>query len=244
MTFCPKCKTSLQNSTSGCPVCGSLRPCNSSGSDAAPTGIGATLQGYWQTTVQILFQPARFFARIDRTVSLFEVFLYGLAVNAIGTLAAFFWADRLMQWFDGLLPASMSALWNSAASTSTLLYAPLFGMASIILNTVFVFITLRFFARTKTPFKLVLRMISYAQAGMILSIIPLAGPIMAPLWSIWLYLNGMSAIAGISRLKAFMLLVLPLLILGFLTILLIILAVLGIGIFSLDMLKDSLTTYR
>lgn len=175
------------------------------------------LLGFWQsfarTTLWIITQPAGFFAALTRRPAflpalgyylIFGVFQY--VFNVIWTqLLGGMMRERLIEIFgeERYREVIASAIENSLFSSAVLTVPFLLAMQLVITSLV-IHVIIRLLEPRRADFALSFKVVSYAAAALLITVIPLVGVLFAPVWYIALLLIGCRNAFQLSWGKAFL----------------------------------------
>jgi len=139
--------------------------------------------GLYQTILRVLFQPARFFAalpayrgRLVRPVAFY------LILGILQTLIKLLWMQNALApaMTDPRVQEMLSA--TSLNIGLALLSTPAILLVQLYFYAVLFFFMLRLVQPEKVAFPTVLRVIAYSAAPLVVSIVPLVGPVAAMVW--------------------------------------------------------------
>jgi hypothetical protein len=111
-----------------------------------------------------------------------------------------------------LVPEFQGFTEHTSMTAVALLCAPLFVTARLVVTALYFHVLIVLSRSNKQPPAGTFRVVCYAQSTAIFKLIPLFGSIIAPLWSLYLLAVGFSKIHKVSIFKAFILILLPLII--------------------------------
>jgi hypothetical protein len=164
-------------------------------------------------------------------------FVYALILGSIGSLLGFFWTYFFLD--SGLL-SSLSWLDKltdgKEYSASVLILMPFIITIKELFLTLY-FHTLIFLSRAKRRnIKSTFMAVCYTESAAILNLIPVAGSLLSPVLSLFILAAAFTKIHRMSTLKAVVIILLPLFILGFLLTIALAGAI-GAGVFVNGFLK-------
>jgi hypothetical protein len=165
------------------------------------------------TLVHSFSRRKRFFAAVARSKPLIPALLYGLIMGTIGTLATIFWEFASPFSLSSIL--TDSGIFSDVAdpfSPSTLIATPLVLIFQIFFLTIYCHGMLIMTRSKKRPLAATFKTVCYAQGAALFQIVPFAGVFLSFFAGAFLLLDGIHAAHEISRLRTFMSLFLPLII--------------------------------
>lgn len=179
------------------------------------------------------FQSQRFFSRIAGNSSIIPSLIYGMVFGSIGTCATALWSNFPSLSFDTLFPNSgIMSGFSDAVSPGNLIATPIILLAQLFFFTVYVH-TMLFITRSgKKPFLFTFKTVCYSFGAMIFQVFPLIGPMFSLFALIYLTISGVHSVHEISKKRALLVLLLPILFLTTAIAILGAMAVLAAGIFS------------
>jgi hypothetical protein len=158
------------------------------------------LAGLLRTLRKVLFQPGEFFEHLGRE-GWAAPLAFGLIVSCAGVLGAFFWQFLVLALAGGD-PEGLGLLWASRGLGPGLLVAMMAASPVLILAHLGLgglcwwgSVALMGAGRDFTP---AWRIFCYAQAGMVLGLIPLFGMLAAGIWILALMYCGVKQVGGLS----------------------------------------------
>jgi hypothetical protein len=247
MITCPKCGAPISNTDSRfCPLCG--QPLLDNGQSDAGTaaekavpwesvqslGVGPALL---RTLRECLLEPYLFFTKVAVSRNTGMAFVYALILGSIGSVLGFVWTYFFLgsevfsslPWLDKLAG-------GNKYSAAALILMPIIIAAKELFLTLY-FHTLIFLSRARRrDFKSTFIAVCYAESTAILNLVPVAGSLLSPVFSIFILAAAFSKIHRMSTLKAVVIILLPLVILVFLLIVALAGAI-GAGVFVNSFLK-------
>jgi hypothetical protein len=172
-----------------------------------------------ETTKKVLGEPVPLFRALSRPSGVGSPLLYAVIVGWIGAVASGFYSAL----FQSLVGSSMAGVGENPELAAALGFAQSWGgfLVQAILAPVFLIIGLFIAAGVfhvmllilggaERDFESTFSVVGYAQAPAILGIIPFCGSLVAAIWSLVLYVIGLSEAHGIGRGKAAAAVLLPL----------------------------------
>lgn len=150
---------------------------------------------------ELLRRPGKFFAAPSRG-GWAEPLAFGLITGTLGMLALIYW-EFLVCLGSARLVAGMSGVSalvsrGGAPVIALMVFAPLIVLANIELNAWCLWGALALLGSPARGLAPALRLAAYAQAGMIIALIPILGLIMAGFWVLVLMYKGVRGVCGFS----------------------------------------------
>ena len=200
------------------------------------------VNAFVSTLKKCLFDPHAFFDDLSFSRNSSKAWLYALIVGSIGSIFSFVWTYILFGPLLDLLPWMDDYSAKSAISVAGLIFTPLIVTVKVFFAALYFHGLLYLTRGNKQNAAATFRIVCYTQSTAIFDLIPVFGSIISPLWSLYLLAVGFNKVHKISMVKAFMIILLPIV---FLMVMIAMLALLfGAGIFIYDVLKDSLSYFR
>lgn len=248
---CEKCGFAIpDDGARTCPVCGTSRAVSTS-SSTDTSGETAWTQpdsrqfdsGFIATTRTLLLNSGDSLAALSRSGSASRALVYALIAGSLGMLGEMGWRFILNSRPVSAIPL-LSGMANIPARPEILLIiTPIAIALSVWLGTVYTHIALTV-TRTRTaPWQSTFRVICYAHASLLLSIIPLVGDFMALVWGVYLTVLGLARTHRCGVLRIAFSLTIPMVLLAVFIIMIAVVA-LTAGLFSGAILKDALSIIR
>ena len=166
-----------------CPQCGSFN-CIHLKSESALDPFFR----YFSTIRKIIFSPTIFFQSLPSAEGISHALTFAIIVHWLSSAILFIEQGILQTQVQSLLnPAIQPFLENHFGisfsqwlwGTGAVLLDPFFTAIAIVFSSFFVFVGTRILISAKISFESVLRIISYGMAPILLSIIPVIGPLIA-----------------------------------------------------------------
>ncbi len=217
MNYCLKCGTTNDSCSdlAPCRVCGALSfSCQSPPRPAAIPWESAGRTGVFNALGAMLsdafVRPVAYSMNVSKSRDTFMALLYGLVMGSIGILFSALWQSLLpslaaLNWPEFTIPASAATI-----SRHWLIAAPLTILAEMLLTTLYCHSMLWFTRSNKPSFPATFRVISYAQAGQAMQIIPGIGALFSIIWFFLLSVRGLASLHKISVVRVIIALALPL----------------------------------
>jgi hypothetical protein len=223
---CPTCgKAALFATDAFCSQCGALLR-SGEPSSAPPVVIEvipdripwetasfsvAPLTIFRATFAGIIFQPDLFFRKITAyRSSATPAIIFALITGSIGIVGSLIWTILFIQYgesFEFLEPLFESEM----ATPYALIFTPVLLWLQLILCAVYIKGVFRL-SRLKQPaFSSVLRVTCYAEAAMLLQVLPIIGTIMSTILWVYALITGLSHLYGAGKIRVVLQLLLPVL---------------------------------
>jgi hypothetical protein len=229
MSSCPKCGSPASSPDAlFCALCGYAQPSSGSESGAEHPGSGIPWESVAKTGVmhalletirEILFSPMTFFSKVSSPHNAAMSFVFALIVGSVGSVLGFFWTHLLLSrlpssfaWLDGFTG-------TAAASGAGLILVPLFTAVKVLFAAVYFQTLLTLTGTRRQGIKSTFSIVCYTESASLFNLIPLLGSVVSVVWSLFLLAAGFNSVHRMSTTKALVIILLPLLILGFLCIL-------------------------
>ncbi|MBD3391569.1 MAG: hypothetical protein GF418_05935 [Chitinivibrionales bacterium] len=250
MPLCPKCKTPPMPGMVSCRLCGHPLPPAADGDmhasahtfvpweHIAAFGVAGALG---RTIILALLKPGLFFRQLTRPGNTHMAWLFAAIAGSAGLLLAYLWtyvfAPATFETLETLGVVGVEA--RSSAETA-LVTAPIVISAQVIALAVYCHVLLKLFGLNKHAFAVTFKVACYAQSGALLQALPIIGGIASFAWTLYLVVTGLSETNRLGRLRVFLLMVLPAVLIAMLVLVVIMAAVmlLGAGIVANSFLKD------
>ncbi len=172
------------------------------------------LAGFFET-IQLLYARTReAFQRMPLTSDVLQPYLFGILVAWIGTCFNVMWQMSLRGMMQGLMHAQgqdqdLSFLQTFMAGPVTLALAPAIAAVCILLGALIDHLFLMILGGAKGGFAATLRVVCYAQAATLLTIVPACGGLFAAVVGILFVVVGFSTVHRISNGRAAAAVLLP-----------------------------------
>lgn len=173
-----------------------------------------------ETTKRVLSNPAPLFRALSRPSGIGSPLLYAVIVGWVGVVAASFYSAL----FQSLVGSSMAGFGESPELAAALgfaqswggffvqvIFAPVGLVIGLFLAAGVFHVMLLILGGANRSFETSFAVVGYAQAPAILMVVPFCGSLVAWVWSLVLYIVGLSEAHGIGRGKAAAAVLLPLL---------------------------------
>jgi len=168
------------------------------------------LGAFFETTKEVLSAPTSFFQRMPVEGGIPSPLLYGGLAGYIGLVAGALYSTALQALFAGSLATLgnrgegaplMGMMQGGLGLIVQIVLGPIQVIVGLFLMSAIYHVLLMLFGGARKGFEATFRVVCYGQAAALLGIIPVCG-MLAGLYSIVLYVIGLSEAHGISRGKA------------------------------------------
>lgn len=184
-----------------------------------------------KTLRTVLFHPDHFFSLIAKQKQRTgPAWAFALITGGAGLLASWFWSVLFLR-YAGTASGIAWLFDGNAVSPATLLAAPLLISLEMLLLSFYIFCIMRLTRAEYVPFPQLFRTLCYTEAAMVIQIIPFLGTVIASVFWLYSLLTALHKLYAVNRLKLFILLLLPLFLIG-LFLVIVLLAVLSGIIFT------------
>jgi len=167
-------------------------------------------------TVKLLATaPAEAFARIPTTGGIGQPLFFAIVVGWIGIAVYSVWMLLLggmsLPFLDQVDLGAAGAMFglSSGLMVVFLVLAPLLIVVGVFIQAAILHLMLMLVGGANQGFEATARVCSYAQASQLAQIIPFCGGLLSAIWSVVLLIVGLSTAHGITRGKAALAVVLP-----------------------------------
>lgn len=188
-------------------------------------GEGGFIHSYFSTLKKILFKPSEFFMKTSSLKGWFMPLLFGVISESIGLIFALIYAEENVFSSGGFLRIGGDLSPPQIFLMATIAFFIYFPVITLFLHTGV------FILGGRGGIQKTFRILTYSSASALLYAIPYAGSILAFIYRILIILKGYRVLHEFSLPRAFSALILPplLVLFIFVIILLIPLALLGVG---------------
>ncbi|MDD5673700.1 MAG: YIP1 family protein [Chitinivibrionales bacterium] len=254
MPQCNKCNTLFDANTASpfCSLCGAPLDMKESPeivqTSAPYNGIpweqtdGQTnlLSAFVKTVREVLFHPTVFFQKLQPGSRWWWPLLFALVCSSVSAVAVFAWNQVLLAWLPDWLAAFEPYLENQ----SSLLWAPFLCVAEVLFSAVSIQLMLVFFhRRQRADFSMTFRMVCYMQSNGLLLLLPFVGIPVSAVWGFYLLIAGLHSVHRMSKFKAVVIVVAPMVLLICVVTAGVAMVVLS-GLFTLQLFKDFIANFR
>jgi hypothetical protein len=252
MITCLKCGAANPGGFSSCRVCGFAIGDGNATSAGYAAFSGAipwehidaygVVKAFVRTTAIVFFKPIQFFKALRRSKDSYAAWLFALIAGSLGYLINYLWAHLLrVDTFQTLQTIAVD--WGVESSATTLVTAPVMVSLNIIVLSAYCHGLLALFGLKKYAFAATFRIICYSKAAVLWHIVPIVGGFVSVIWTLYLVISGIAYMHGVGRIRVLILLLAPIIILSLFASLLVI-AVIGAGLFSSGLLRGLLEIIR
>ena len=175
-----------------------------------PGALTQPLRWVFNTLYASLAKPDAFFAPLRYRSFPREALLYGLVVGSIGTILLFIMNAFVPPAYLTILSKSPYYSRSTGLTPTVLVMTPLILVAQFFLAAGYTQLMLLVSRSRKKPFSHTFSVMCYASGAAIFQWIPVVGPFAAIVAWFYLVLAGIRSVHGITRFRAFMVLILPL----------------------------------
>jgi hypothetical protein len=190
------------------------------------------------------FSSKRFFSKIAGNPSLVPALIYGMTMGSIGICANALWSCFPALSFETLFTNSgIINGFSEAVSPGNLIATPVILLAQLFFITVYVHTMLYITRSCKKPFLFTFKTTCYSFGAMIFQVFPLVGPMLSLFALMYLTVSGAHSVHEISRKRALLVLLMPMLFLTAAIAIIGAMVVLAAGIFS-GMQTDPFSLFR
>ena len=170
------------------------------------------LGAFWRTSLNILFHPSATFAAIDYSAGIRSSLVYLLVYGSLGQIIGRYWFALIGIQY-GILEGN--ALANTMWFARAALFTPFLLLIFISFTAGLAHLILRLLFAAQKPFSATFQVMAYASgATSLLNAIPFVGSFLMPIWTIVLYCIGLSEAHQTSKIKSFIALLLPVILVG------------------------------
>ena len=159
------------------------------------------LAGFFQTLKMVLWRPGEFFRRLRRD-GWAEALAFGLMVGTIGFLSFLYWklliGVGVSQQLAEVPGAAQILNLGVGVMVGLMLLAPVIVMADLGLGALGLWVGAALMNGGAASFPAAMRVIGYAQAGLVAALIPFLGGPLAILWVLGLTYWGAKTVFGLS----------------------------------------------
>ena len=169
------------------------------------------IRGFFATIHMVMFNSAFFYSHIKERGSLTPSYLFMLLLGYIALLCSSLWVQALNAFMG---EATTPLLTPAFALPTLLLLTPVCLGALQIVTATLIQSILRLSTSDKGQFSLIFKMLGYAFAPLVLSVIPFVGPIAGGVWFFFSLVTGCRVTLGLSWAQLAPALLLPLALVG------------------------------
>jgi hypothetical protein len=219
--FCPRCQTVIiypdeKDASVASYVQGARKTAQSQRVAWEMRSSWLDLAAFWQTSKSILFRPSTIFTALDYSSGTSSSLVYLLVYGSLGQIIGRYWITIFGIQYGTI---ESNALENTLNFAGTILLTPVIFLALILFVACLVHLVLRILLATQRPFSATFQVMAYASgATSIINVIPFLGRIVMPLWTLVLYLVGLSKAHQTSKAKVLFALLMPIVIVGLLAL--------------------------
>lgn len=176
---------------------------------------------------EIFINPDRFFKQISSKDQVLTALLFALLCGSIGYTMQFLWSQLFPEQLSDMYEGTSSLFTDDGASSATtLLFTPILIMIQIFFITLYTHSMLVITHTKKSPFLSTLKIVSFAQGALLLYFIPVVGSFFSAVYMFFLLLTGIKHKHEIGKFKAFLIVTLPIIIIGVLVLIVLLVLIL------------------
>jgi hypothetical protein len=227
MHTCPKCNSRINDAYAAaeCPVCGAplYRSSHTRRFASATAGTipwediesRGVFIALGQTVYSALFQPKAFFTAVSRGTFTRNALLFGVVIGIIAGIGNFFSARyfSVMGLINTWLPSQYRFEGATTEPVHYLIALPLAIVAGLVAQALYIHLMLAITRSKSQPLSATLKVVCYTQPASLLAVIPAIGGTLAFFWGLHITLVGIGIMHGSSKMRVFIALILPLLVL-------------------------------
>ena len=181
--------------------------------DPARPGV---IERFVETIKLLASKPAEAFGRMPSAGGIGQPLLFAILVGWIGIAVSAIWmllfGGMWLPFVDQSQLGEVGAMFGFSTGLTIIMIvvAPILVIIGVFVQAVVLHLMLLIVGGAKTGFETTTRVCSYAYAAQLAQIIPFCGGILATVWSLILLILGLSEAHGITRGKAAVAVILPL----------------------------------
>lgn len=207
---CFRCGSTFESINDFCPICGSIIQSRIDNTDSRKNVPWETVNAskyplfaFFNTINESFFNTDIFFTKLkDSITSNNSAWLFGLISGSFGMLSLFLWSAFIPDF-------SAETEKNISESAMGLMLTPVILSVQMFLLTFYVHFMLIVTRSKKAPVKATFKICCYSLGALILNAIPVAGPLISPLFLFYLILTGLQYVHQMSKWKAAVILIFP-----------------------------------
>lgn len=222
--LCPECYHDVPGSGEGCPFCGARPAAGVTGADegSAPAADSGScpweerstlgfLAAFGETIQASLFRPSAFFRAMPSSGRKWSAVLYAVIVGTLAWIVAMLWKGAVV-----VGPLMEHSSWEAPATTSvfwivTFVLIPPLVVAATLFQSAVLHVSLTLLNGARENYEATLKAVSYAASANLFLVFPFVGTPLAFFWRVALLVIGLREVHRISTGRAFLALLLPLL---------------------------------
>lgn len=189
------------------------------------SGVGFT-SAFYQTTVDSLFSPTRFFKKISSGEGYWSPLIYGLITGIIGNGCAILWFWLFMAQ---LIPMDRIPFQHSLSILRLLIPLPFQLAVAIFIGSAIIHLCLIIVGGNNNGYRTTFRAVAYSYSGYLFGIIPFIGMIIGGIYTFILTIIGVREGHEISTGKAVLAVLLPAIVIFGLIIIAVVLVIMFVG---------------
>jgi ribosomal protein L37E len=204
---CSRCGFTFDKAQKFCPLCGAVS--DTSMPQKEPQSVSREdqsardypLSAFLDTIQESFFKTDHFFSKIQNSSNK-SALLYGLLCGSIGIVSTFLWSL--------ILPDSFKQI-STTETAKNLIFTPFILILQILLTTAYVHFLLLISKSRKAPIGTTFKISCYSLGALVLNVIPAVGTFLAFITWFYLIITGIHQIHHLSKLKAFVIMIFPVL---------------------------------
>ena len=166
------------------------------------------VQSFTRTTFWALLQPSTFFANMTSSPRLLLALIYHIILGVFQFVLSVVWARIMAEYLRDMMVARIGEehyiriiQQGTDLSTlpSTLLFVPFMLAMQVLITSAIIYVSIRLLAPGRAAFPKAFKVVCYAGAGYALTILPIVGFIVGPIYYLVLLFIGCRSSFGLSR---------------------------------------------
>ncbi len=159
----------------------------------------------FQTIARVLFKAPMFFSTIHSHSSMLRPATFYALLYLFQTLCLQMWLSTILNSLDNVVqsPVMQESLYQFSAPI-TIFLSPFLAIFQLLFYSAFLYLAIRITNPDKADYNLTLRVIAYAYAPTILSIVPYFGPMVGLIWFICNIFIGIKYAFGLTWQRTFL----------------------------------------
>lgn len=167
-------------------------------------------RGIYHTLKEALFAPTAFFRGLTFNRGIKDPLAFGLLIGAVGNMFGVFWPVMMLS--GGLFPFGGAIFGQLTAGLIFLIMVvavPIGVTLTMFIYSAILHLLLLIVRGGKNRFEATFRVVAYSQAAQVWDLIPIAGSWIGGIWQLIIQVIGLREMHGISYLRVFMAILLP-----------------------------------
>ena len=239
---CPKCKFTgkltarsrlIADQYALCPRCHARIPVREFKDSSIDPSFQAELQGkqphrlhwetrsswldiaaFWRTSSDILFHPSATFSAVNYSGGIRASLIFAIVYGSLGQLLGRYWFTLLGIHY-GILEGD--AVTNALRFAGVALSAPISVLMFVFVTAGLAHIFLKLLFAARRPFSATVQVVAYGSgAAPLFNVIPILGSLLVPVWALAIWCIGLAKAHQTSRVRTFLSLFLPFVLIGLL----------------------------